>query len=119
MDTPKSRFALKLQELGFEKVVGANKKSCVQSVINHAELTQGKLSRHDRRKLRNVCEKMLKEQPSYTVTVFRDGVTITEASDDTGQMWKAKGSVYLGSFGFLNNAEWLVKYAASKKSTLN
>ncbi len=119
MDKPKSRFAQKLQELGFELVPGADKESHIRTTTEQVERTKGKLSRNERRNLRKLIEKMLKEQPSYTVTVFRDGVSLTEASDDTGQMWNFKGSIDLRPFGFLNNAEWIANHLQSKKSKLH
>ncbi|MSR70462.1 hypothetical protein EXS62_00235 [Candidatus Kaiserbacteria bacterium] len=119
MDKSASRFALKLRELGFERVEGADKEYHVRTTTARIERTLGKSSRHERRKLRSLILRMLKEQPSYTVTVFRDGTALTEASDDTGQMWKAEGNIDLRPFGFLNNAEWIINHHKAKASTVH
>ncbi len=106
MTQVKSSYVKKLEELGFQRVEGTNLQSHIDDFLTYIEAIHGKLTRGARRKLvRHASKEATK--PSFTVTKFKDGSLLTEATDDSGQMWKIEDSVDLKPFGFLNHAEWL------------
>ena len=115
MPKPKSRHVLKLEELGFRKVIGENIYNDFPGIVALVELeTKRKLSRRERRSLLAFMRHDIKSQPSYCVTNFNDGKSVTEATDDTGQLWETAGSVNLEPFGFLNNAKKMLELLSAK-----
>lgn len=118
MTQGKSNYVLRLQELGFKKVSGQDGKTVLAEIEQMLVKAVGKISRNQRRQMRRQLREIATNMASFTVTVV-GSEAITEASDDTGQLWEAPGQIDLTPFGFANNAEWFRNHIRAKKATLN
>jgi len=118
MNKRESVYAQKLKDLGFRKVEGRDGKTALGEIEQDVLQVIGKRSRAERRKLRRELRTIMSGHASFIVNMTGQH-PITEASDDTGQLWEAEGEIDLKPFGFTNNAEWLLEHLGVKNTRLN
>jgi hypothetical protein len=118
MADAKSSFVQRLEELGFRKVKGEDGNKNLAEIERMIGGVVGRLSRNERRKMRRELRVIMSNSASFIINRF-DNDALTEATDETGQLWEARGAIDLTPFDFADNAEVLRELLRPKKNLLN